>query len=417
MPRELPAAIEALRQAVGSEPSHEEAHTHLMRLYALSGQRHQALRQYGQLRNALRRELDAEPEPESQRLYQEIRSGLFPPREPQTPPRSAPDTTSTQRHNLPAPLTSFVGREHEVGEVRRLIETTRLLSLTGTGGCGKTRLAVEVARALVATHADGVWLVELAGLSDPGLVPRAVAGVLGVREDLDKPLAEMLAESLRSRQLLLVLDNCEHLLDACVHLVETLLSSCPDLRVLAASREALGARGELHWRVPSLFVPPADPLPSVERLTEYGSVRLFVERARFRQPAFEMTQENVPAVLQICRRLEGIPLAIELAAARVSALPLEQLAARLDNSLALLTGGGRLTAPRHKTLRGVFDWSYELLSEPERKLFARMSVFAGGWTLEAAEAVSAIHEGEREEILDLLSDLVDKSLVLAEPGA
>ncbi len=414
--RELPAAIEALRRVVESEPAHEEAHTSLMRLYALSGQRHQALRQYGQLRNALLRELDAEPEVESQRLYREIRSGLFPPRASQYPTAPANGTETVARHNLPAPLTSFVAREQEVADVGRLLTTTRLLTLIGTGGCGKTRLALEVARGSVAAYADGVWLVELAGLSDPRLVPRAVADALGVREDPDRSLPDTLADALRSRSLLLVLDNCEHLLDACTLLAETLLSTCPYLRVLATSREALGARGELHWPVPSLSVPPAEPLSPVGRLNEYGSVRLFVERARFRQPAFELTRENARAVLDICRRLEGIPLAIELAAARVPTLSLEQIAARLDNSLGLLTGGGRLTAPRHKTLRGVFEWSHELLGEAERGLFAKLSVFAGGWELAAAEAVGAAHEREREEILDLLSHLVDKSLVLAEPG-
>ncbi len=414
--QELPAAIEALRRVVESEPSHEEAHTSLMRLYALSGQRHQALRQYAQLRDALRRELDAEPEADSEQLYQEIRSGVFPPRASQYPAAPVVQTGPAPRHNLPAPLTSFVGREQEVAEVGRLLATTRLLTLIGTGGCGKTRLALEVARGSVAAYADGVWLVELAGLSDPGLVPRTVAGALGVREDPDRPLIDVLTDALRSRRMLLVLDNCEHLLDACAHLAETLLSSCPDLRVLATSRESLGAGGELHRRVPSLSVPSETSPPPVERLTEYGSVRLFVERARFRQPALELTRGNAPAVLDICRRLEGIPLAIELAAARASALPPEQIAARLGNSLGLLTGGGRLTAPRHKTLRGVFDWSYELLGEAERGLFARLSVFAGGWDLSAAEAVGAVGERERAEILDLLSHLVDKSLVLAEPG-
>ncbi|HSH79730.1 MAG TPA: BTAD domain-containing putative transcriptional regulator, partial [Herpetosiphonaceae bacterium] len=374
--QELPAAIDALRRVVEGEPAHEEAHTGLMRLYARSGQRHQALRQYGQLRDALLRELDAEPEEESKRLYQEIRSGLFPPRVSQSPVAPVAGDVPAPRHNLLAPLTSFVGREHELAEVGRLIATTRLLTLIGTGGCGKTRLALEVARGAVAAYEDGVWLVELAGLSDPGLVPRAVAGVLGVREDADRSLLDSLADAVRSRQLLLVLDNCEHLLDACAQLVETLLSSSPELRVLATSREALGTRGELQWRVPSLSVPPETSLPHLERLNRYASVALFLARARFRQPALDLTQENAPAVLQICRQLEGIPLAIELAAARASALPLEEIAARLDNSLGLLTGGGRLAAARHKTLRGVFDWSYELLSEAERQLFARVSVFA-----------------------------------------
>jgi predicted ATPase len=195
-------------------------------------------------------------------------------------------------------LTSFVGREREVAEVRRLLATTRLLSLTGTGGCGKTRLALEVARSCIPEYADGVWLVELAGLSDPRLVPRAVSGVLGVAEDAERPLVDTLSDALRSKRVLLVLDNCEHLLDACAHLAQTLLSSCPGIQVLATSREALGVGGELHWRVPSLSVPPADSPPLAECLGEYGSVRLFVERARHRRYAASSTGYRSPSSWQ-----------------------------------------------------------------------------------------------------------------------
>ncbi|HSH83478.1 MAG TPA: tetratricopeptide repeat protein, partial [Herpetosiphonaceae bacterium] len=417
---ELPAAIEALRRVVESEPAHEDAHTGLMRLYARTGQRHQALRQYAQLRDALRRELDAEPEPESQRLYQEIRSGLYPPRSEQSPAASAGDEAPAPRHNLPAPLTSFIGREPEVAEVGRLLATTRLLTLIGTGGCGKTRLALEVARGAGAAYADGVWLVELAALSDPRLVPGAVAGVLGIREEPDRPMIDALSAALRSRRILLLLDNCEHLLDACTHLVETLLSSCPGLRVLATSRETLGARGELRRHVPSLSVPPPGPLPPVEHLHEYGAVQLFVERARHREPGFDLSAgEDAQAVVEICRRLDGIPLAIELATSRIPVLSVRQIAARLHDALRLLTSGGRMAVPRHRTLRGVLDWSYELLSEPERNLFARLSVFAGGCTLEAAEAVgaaSAAGDPDGEDVLELLSRLVDRSLVQVEAG-
>ena len=418
--QELPAAIEALRRVVEGEPSHEEAHTGLMRLYALSGQRHQALRQYGQLRDALRRELDAEPEAESERLYQEIRSGRYPPRVSQSPAAPAARNAPAARHNLSAPLTSFVGREHDLAEVGRLLATTRLLTLIGTGGCGKTRLALEVARGLVDVYADGVWLVELAELADSRLVPGAVTRVLGMREDPDRSLLDSLSDALRARQMLLVLDNCEHLLDACAPLVETLLSSSPGLRVLATSREPLGAMGELRWSVPSLSTPPPGTLPPAERAGAYGAVRLFVERARYRQPGFDVSPAgNMRAVVEICRQLDGIPLAIELATSRLPVLSVQQIATRLDDSLRLLSGGDRTAARRHRSLRGMLDWSYDLLSEPERDLFARLAVFAGSWTLEAAEAVGpggTIGHVGAEDVLELLSLLVDRSLMQVEAG-
>ncbi|MBA2364777.1 MAG: tetratricopeptide repeat protein, partial [Chloroflexia bacterium] len=418
--QELRAAIEALRRVVASERSHEEAHTGLMRLYALSGQRHQALRQYGQMKDAMRRELDAEPEAESERLYRDIRSGLYPPRDSRSSIDPEDPTGPGLQHNLPVPLTSFIGREREIADVGHLLATTRLLTLIGTGGCGKTRLALEVARGSIPEYADGVWLVELAGLSDPHMVPGAVAGVLGITEDSGRGLMDALAHALRARKTLLVLDNCEHLLDACAHLAQTLLGSCPGVQILATSREALGASGELHWRVPSLAVPPAGTLPLADRLGEYGSVRLFVERAQHREPALDLSEDrDMQAVAEICRQLDGIPLAIELATARIPVLSVRQIAERLDDSLGLLTGGGRVAMPRHRTLRGALDWSYALLNEPERQLFAGLSVFAGGWTLEAAEPVgcAAAAGGPRsEDALELLSRLVDRSLVQVEVG-
>ena len=418
--QELQPAIEALRRVVEGERAHEEAHTALMRLYALTGQRHQALRQYGQLRDALGRELDAEPAAASERLYRDIRSGQFPPRGSQSHGTPAEHTGTSPRHNLPAPLTSFIGREREVTEVGRLLATTRLLALTGTGGCGKTRLALEVARGSIPGYADGVWLVELAGLSDPRLVPRAVSGVLGVAEDAERPLVDTLSDALRSKRMLLVLDNCEHLLDACAHLAQTLLRSCPGVRVLATSREALGVGGELRWRVPSLSVPPADTTPLADKFGQYGSVQLFVERARHREPTLDLSDtEDMRAVAEICRRLDGIPLAIELATARIPVLSVRQIAGRLHDALGLLSSGGRMAVPRQQTLRGVLDWSYALLSEPERQLFARLSVFAGGWTLEAAESVgrsSTAGGQDTEDVLELLSRLVDRSLVQVDAG-
>jgi predicted ATPase/DNA-binding SARP family transcriptional activator/DNA-binding NarL/FixJ family response regulator len=410
------AAIEAFREAVAAEPTHEEAQQGLMRLYAGTGQRHQALRQYEQLGQALGRELDAQPDTESRRLHEEILAGRTPtpavaPRPASPPLAELPDAAG--RHNLPDALTSFVGREREVVEVERLSGAARLLTLTGAGGSGKTRLALEVARALVGAYPDGVWLVELAPLSERALVPQAVAAALGVREQPNRPLVSTLLHSLREQKVLLVLDNCEHLIGATASLVEALLRSCPRLKILATSREVLGAAGEVSWLAPPLSGPGPRQRPTLESLEEYESVRLFVERARYRDPAFVLTPQNARAVADVCRQLDGIPLAIELAAAQVGVLSVEQISARLEDSLRLLTSGSRTATLRQRTLRRALDWSYDLLSEPERMLFGRLSVFAGGWTLEAAEVVWERSGTDEGDVLDLLSRLVDKSLIVS----
>jgi predicted ATPase/DNA-binding SARP family transcriptional activator/DNA-binding CsgD family transcriptional regulator len=422
---EFEGAIGALREAVVAEPTHEEAHVRLMRLYALTGRRQEALLQYERLRKALFEGLGGEEEPgEAGRLlYEEIRAGLSPVIQP---PVQEERTTGVvpgdpARHNLPVERTSFVGREEETVEVERLLAMTGLLTLTGAGGSGKTRFALALAKGLARTYEDGVWLVELAPLSDPELVERAVAGVLGVTEQADRPLTDALKDYLSSKKLLLVMDNCEHLVEAAAHLAEALLGSCPKLTVLVTSREPLNVAGELVWRVPSLSIPEDSSGGSpkaVEELARYESVRLFVERARYRQTSFELTPENASAVAEVCRRLEGIPLAIELAAARVGVLGVGQIAGKLKDSLGVLTGGSRTASSRQRTLRGTLEWSYELLGELERDLFGRLSVFWGGWTLEAAEAVGAeLGDGIGEEdVLDLLGRLVDKSLVVAEAG-
>jgi predicted ATPase/DNA-binding CsgD family transcriptional regulator len=317
-------------------------------------------------------------------------------------------------NNLPLELSSFVGREKELAEVERLLlENTRLLTLTGSGGCGKTRLALAAAGELVKSFEDGAWLVELASLADPSLVPQAVASVLGVREQPGRSPTETLSDHLRTRKVLLVLDNCEHLVEACAVLAEALLHSCPELRVLATSREALGITGEVAWLVPSLPLPDLRRLPAVESLPRYESARLFLERAAAVKPTFALTERNAASVAQVCYRLDGIPLAIELAAAKAKVLSVEQIADRLDDCFRLLATGGRTAMPRHRTLHATMDWSHELLPDEERALFRRLSVFAGGFTLEAAESVCAGEELERDEVLELLSHLVDKSLVVA----
>ena len=307
-----------------------------------------------------------------------------------------------------------MGREQDTEEVKSELAMTRLLTLTGVGGSGKTRLALEVARDLVAAYPDGAWFVELAALSEEALVPKAAAEALELPERPAEPLADTLSEALRDRQLLLILDNCEHLLEASARLVDKLLDSCPRVRILATSREGLGVEGEIRWPVPPLSVPEPQGVPSSEELEAWGSVRLFLERARGRDPSFSLRPQNAVAVAEVCRRLEGIPLAIELAAARVGTLSVVQISERLEGSLELLTHGGRTAVPRQQTLRGALDWSHDLLSEPERKVFRRHSVFAGGWNLEASEAVSSGEGVAQSEVVDLLSELVEKSLVVAK---
>jgi predicted ATPase len=315
-------------------------------------------------------------------------------------------------NNLPLELSSFVGREREMAEVETLLSEQRLLTLTGSGGSGKTRLALRVVIDLVEDFEDGAWLVELAPLSDPDLVPQAVASVLGIRQQPGVSPADALVDHLRGADTLLVLDNCEHLVGACASLSAALLRVSPGLRILATSREALGVPGEALFSVPPLSLPDPRRLQDVEGLTRYEAARLFSERARAIRPDFKITGDNAMAVAQICYRLDGMPLAIELAAARVKVLSVEQISSRLDDAFALLGGGGRTALAHHGTLRATMDWSYELLPEEERLLLRRVSVFAGGFALEAAEVVCAGGDLERGEVLELLASLVDKSLVL-----
>jgi predicted ATPase/DNA-binding SARP family transcriptional activator len=328
-------------------------------------------------------------------------------------------------HNLPPWSSSFIGRERESAEVKRLIASTRLLTLTGPGGCGKTRLALAVADHLLKSSSfeHGAWFVDLAGLDTPILIPQVVATTLGVPQAHDRPLSETLADFLQHKKLLLILDNCEHLLAACTDLARRMLDVCPHLHILATSREPLNLPSETVWLVPSLALPDPQHPSQVTQVAKSEAIQLFVERASAALPSFKLVEENAATVERICRRLDGIPLAIELAAARVKLLDIGQIAARLDDSLQLLTRGGHAAAPRHQTMRAALDWSYRLLQPREQLLFQRLAVFAGGFTLEAAEAVCADNQLVSQQIeqtdsvrvsdvLDLLSELVDKSLVL-----
>jgi predicted ATPase/DNA-binding CsgD family transcriptional regulator len=328
---------------------------------------------------------------------------------PGAPPLRAP------RGNLPAETTSFIGRARELSEVRELLAETRLLTLTGSGGCGKTRLARRVAREASGEFGNNVWWVDLASLSDPDLVAQAVARVMGVREVPGRPLLVLLVEYLESGEALLVLDNCEHVIGACAALVDALLECCPGLKVLTTSRESLCLKGEVSWLVPPLSV-PEEGAQSSEDLPRNEAVRLFAERAKAVSPGFALSDENALAAARVCERLDGMPLAIELAAASTRILSPHQLLRRLDERFLLLTGGARTATPRQRTLRATMDWSYDLLSDEEQVLFRRLSVFVGGFTLEAAEAVCSGAGVERGAVLGLLSGLVQKSLLVVVPG-
>jgi predicted ATPase/DNA-binding XRE family transcriptional regulator len=327
------------------------------------------------------------------------------------PSQSSP-LLKRQKSNLPAQLTTFIGREKEQLDVIRLIAKYRLVTLTGSGGVGKTRLSLKMGEQVLGGYSDGVWLVELAPILDPVLVPRTTAIAVGLRDEPQRPVIDMLSDYLLKKQVLIILDNCEHLLEAGAQLADTLLKHCPHLKILATSREVLGILGEAVYRVPSLVLP--DLQQSLDNLRGYESVRLFEERARLVQFDFSLASENAPAVAKICTRLDGVPLAIELAAARVSTFSAEEIEERLQESFSFLTSGNRTALPRHQTLRAAIDWSYDLLSPTEQTLFRRLAVFVNGWTLEAAESVCSDDNIKVEVVVDLLIQLRDKSLVVVE---
>jgi predicted ATPase len=323
---------------------------------------------------------------------------------------SGPRPSERPLDNLPLERTSFVGRDREVAEIQRLLSDRQLLTLCGPGGAGKTRLALAVSSGLIERFEDGVWWVELAPIADPGLIAQEVARVM-IKEQPGRSLSETLTHDLAPTELLLVLDNCEHLVEACADLADSLLGACPDLQLLATSREPLHVAGEMTFMVPSLSLPDPGRSPPTEDLAGYEAVQLFVERAREVDPGFALTRGNAAAVALLCNELDGIPLAIELAAARTRVLTVEQILQKLEDPLGLLTTRRRTAVARHQTLRATLQWSYDLLSHDERAFFRRLSVFVGGFTLEAVEAVGA------GKVLDLLSGLVEKSLVVAEADA
>jgi non-specific serine/threonine protein kinase len=457
--RQPAEASSLLRRLIASSPLRESAYATLMQALAASGESAGVKQVYRDLRLLLHQELNAEPDPSTTALYEQLRQEARARAEstvrhlPALPLR---DDVRSPARRLPVPLTRLIGRERDIEAVTARFTQGRMVTLTGSGGVGKTRLSIAVAETMATEFASGVWFVELAALSDPAQVASAVAQTLQVREQPGQRIEETLTQALSSRSLLLVMDNCEHLLGACCGLARELLSGCAGLRVLATSRQALGLVGEWVYRVPSLETPPP-PEPAGSRpdkevashLLEYEAVQLFVERAAAQSTMLKLSTPQVVSVAAICRELEGIPLAIEMAAARARSLSVEEIRARLGDRLVLLRSGDRSVLARHQTLRATLDWSYGLLAREERVLLSRLSVFAGGWTLEAAEAVCCTDEGEssREwgvakanaegasldsiapqappllptaycllpsDALDLLTSLMDKSLVQAE---
>lgn len=427
------AAIKYGERLLHYGPAREETFRQLMRLHALNSDRVSALRVFHTCAAVLERELAVEPSPATRAEYEKLlhrtTSTTSVPTALVTPAYAPLQVPQRAAHNLRLALTSFIGRERELDTIQRLRGTTRLLTLTGMGGSGKTRLALEIAtRVLLAANSsspepgypDGIWWVDLAPLAEPRLVVQAIAATLGVREQQLRSLRDTLIESLRAKQVFLVLDNCEHLIDTIAELAETLLRACPGLHILATSREPLKLPGETVYSVPPLSLPEPTLWSNVHRFASVAdseAVHLFVERAVLALPTFELTLKNTAPVVEICRKLDGLPLAIELAAARIRLLKVEQIAARLDDRFSLLKAGQRRGDGRHQSLRTVMDWSYELLALSERLLFQRLSVFVGGFTLEAAEAVCSGDGIEAHQLLELVSLLADKSLITMNQDA
>ncbi len=407
-------AVEAAEEAIAAQPFRESAHRRLMAAHAAAGNRGEALRAYERCRRILADELGVDPSPATESAYLDL-LGVGP-----ATAGGGPEATASELPppgNLPAETTSFVGRRNELAAITAHLESTRLLTLVGPGGVGKSRLALQVAAASrSAGFPDGVWLVELAGLADPDLVAHQVLGVLGVAEVVGQAPASTLAEHVSTRRLLLVLDNCEHLVESCAALAGALLRAGPGLQILATSRQPLGVDGESVWVVPPLSTPDPEEVSSDADALHYEAVRLFVDRVRAAVPGFDLGRAAARSAAVICHRLDGMPLAVELAAARARVLSVEEIARHLDDRFRLLVGGPRTAPSRHQTLRAALDWSYEALSVPESRLFRRLAVFAGGFVLEAARQV-CVSDPHECDVLEALSGLVDKSLVTVDRSA
>ncbi|MGA7673408.1 MAG: BTAD domain-containing putative transcriptional regulator [Nitrolancea sp.] len=412
---EMPSAVTALQRLISAAPNHESAHRDLMRLFAEAGDRSQALALYEQLSVNLARAFEITPDPQTRDLYLRIKESS-----PHPIPLSAPESPSEARNrrstvgNLPHPVSQFIGREKDVRNVENQVRDHRLVTLVGAGGIGKTRLAIEAAHHLGDRFPSGIWLVSLASLTDPTLLAQAIGEAISIETDAREAVLEPLVQALCNGSVLVILDNCEHIVADCAEIAGALLNLCPDLHILATSRETLRIHGERTWAVPTLAVPSANEC--VESALEFDSVRLFVDRMVLATPRFTLDPENVRHVCTICRRLDGMPLALELAAARASVVSLAQLADRLDDALTVLIGGPRRLTTRQQTLRATLDWSYQFLSPDERILFRRLAVFSRGWTLEMAEAVCADDCLQFNTILERHDLLASKSLIQVETG-
>lgn len=392
---------------LGQKP--EPAYRALMSAHAAKGDMAKVEVTYVRCVKSLK-EFGIEPSERTKMLYANLKSGKETPQVGFLPTKPFTKEVSS---NIPVPLTSFIGRENELKEIAKLLSSSRLFTLTGPGGVGKTRLAIQAANDSIKKFKNGVFWVNLVALSDGDLIPQEIAQLLNVREVSNVPLIEGLINHLKLKESLLVIDNCEHLINACAQYAEQLLAACPGLKVLATSIEALGLFNETVWQVPSLPLPETRAVLSLEELLGFASIQLFSDRAGIAKTGFVLDERTASFVAKICQRLDGIPLAIELAAARIKMLSVEEIAARLDDRFSLLTSGSRTAIPRHQTLRATIDWSYDLLTEPERILLRRLAVFAGGFTLKAAESICS--EGMKQsDILDMLGRLVDKSLVIVE---
>ena len=398
-------AIPYARRLVALDPLNESTHRQLMEVYVQAGQHSEALKQYQACEQILRKELNLDPQPETRALYKKIRKG-------EIKPIAVEKLTETiaPKHNLPLQLSTFIGREKEQDEINNLLAKNRLVTLAGVGGIGKTRLALRVGQRLLNDYQNGVWVVALESLSDPVLIPTTVASVFDIRESHDRPIIEILINVLREKTTLLILDNCEHLLDACAQLIKTLLQNCPNLKILVTSREVLGISGEAIYYLPSLSIPEQQN-DSIEKLIEYEAIQLFTERAALAHSSFILTRENAETIVDICHRLNGIPLAIELAAAHVNMLQVKEIRKQLEYSFSMLTSDSHFTIQRHQTLRASIDWSWGLLRQAEQIFLRQLSVFAGGWTLESAQVVC---DGDA---FDLIGTLIKKSLIMVDHEA
>jgi predicted ATPase/DNA-binding SARP family transcriptional activator len=399
--------VSELASIVVEHPLRERPRAQLMLALYRSGRQAEALRVYRQFQTSIAEELGLDPSPELQRLEERILV-----RDPELEAIGA-----SPPNNLPALITEFIGREEELEAVEGLLAGHRLATITGPGGIGKTRLAAEFARRSLPHYPDGVWLVDLAAVTEPSIVNHVVAGVLGAREQPGVPVTKLLASFVRPRKLLLVLDNCEHLVQGCAEVVDLVLRAGPRVAVLVTSREPLSITGEIRWQVPSMRFPDSAGPEEADSIAGYEAVRLFVERARSVRPDFELGPHNSAAVEEICRRLDGIPLAIELAAAKAAVLPPDGIVGWLDDRFALLRGADRVARPMHRTLRETIDWSYDLLPELERDCFRRLAVFVGGFTLEAAATVAGLASIDRAEALRIFEHLVDASMIEAQGSA